>query len=64
MEPALPRTGTSSPPTISRAQRAHYRLSWDERLARNARDATAERMTLTLFGIPDRLTTFLGLATA
>lgn len=64
MEPTLPRTGACSPPTISRAQRAHSRLSWDERLARNARDATHERITLPLFGIPERLATFLGLATA
>jgi hypothetical protein len=64
MEPALPRMGASSPPTISRALRAHYRLSWDERLARNARTEAAEQVTLTLFGLPDRLATFLGLATA
>ena len=64
MEPALPKTSASSPPTISRAQRAHYRLSWDERLARNARTEAAERITLTLFAIPDRLATFLGLAIA
>jgi hypothetical protein len=63
-EPVLPRTGAASPPTISRAQRAHYRLSWDERLARNARTAATERITLTLFGIPERVATFLGLATA
>ncbi len=64
MRPALPPPPIVSPPTISRAQRAHYRLSWDERLARNARDATGERITLTLFGIPERLAIFLGLATA
>jgi hypothetical protein len=63
-EPLLPRTGAASPPTISRAERAHYRLSWDERLARNARTAATERITLTLFGIPERVATFLGLATA
>jgi hypothetical protein len=63
-EPILPRTGVASPPTISRAKRAHYRLSWDERLARNARSEATERITLTLFGIPERATTFLGLATA
>jgi len=63
-DPALPGTVASSPATISRAERAHYRLSWDERLARNARTEAAERITLTLFGIPDRLATFLGLATA
>lgn len=64
MEPALKKTGAFSPPTISRAQRAHYRLSWDERLARNARAEVSEQITLTLFGIPDRLATSLGLATA
>jgi hypothetical protein len=64
MEPALSPTIAFSPPMISRAQRAHSRLSWDERLARNARDAMAEQITLTLFGIPTRLATFLGLATA
>jgi hypothetical protein len=64
MEPTLESTATSSSPTISRAKRAHSRLSWDERLARNARSLAEERITLTLFGIPDRLAAFLGLATA
>lgn len=64
VEPALPSANTSSTPTISRAERAHSRLSWDERLARNTRTDQAGRITLTLFGIPDRLATFLGLATA
>lgn len=36
MEPVLKRTAVSSSPTISRAERAHSRLSWDERLARHA----------------------------
>lgn len=63
-EPALPRTDASFPPTISRAKLAHSRLSWGERLARNARTDEGERITLTLFGIPDRLATFLGLAMA
>jgi hypothetical protein len=63
MEPTLKRTSASASPTISRAERAHSRLSWDERLARNARTEAAGRITLTLFGIPDRLATFLGLTT-
>jgi hypothetical protein len=63
-EPALKRTGASSPLTISRAERAHSRLSWDERLKRNAPTDQADRISLTLFGIPDRLAVFLGLATA
>jgi hypothetical protein len=64
LEPVLGSTSASSPPTISRGQRAHFRLSWEERLARNARTEAAERITLTLFGIPDRLSAFLDLATA
>ena len=64
MRPVLPPPPIVSPATISRAQRAHFRLSWDERLARNARDATGEQITLTLFGIPERLATLLGLVTA
>ncbi|HET8842116.1 MAG TPA: hypothetical protein VFN35_11650 [Ktedonobacteraceae bacterium] len=64
VEPALKRTDASSPSTISRAERAHYRLSWNERLARNARTEVSERITLTLFGIPDRLAIFLGLVAA
>lgn len=62
-EPVLGSTAASSPPTISRAQRAHFRLPWEERLARNARTEAAERITLTLFGIPDHLAASLDLAT-
>jgi len=63
LEPALPSHPTASPPILSRAQRAHYRLSFAERLARNARDATAARPTITLFGVPDTFAAFLGLST-
>ncbi|MBO0781269.1 MAG: hypothetical protein J2P37_20815, partial [Ktedonobacteraceae bacterium] len=63
MEPTFKKPSAASSPTISRAARAHYRLSWDERLARNARTEAAERIRLTHFGIPDRLATFLGLPT-
>ncbi len=55
-------TVTSAP--LSRAQRAHSRLSWAERLARNARPLTAGRVTIRLFGIPDGFAISLGLATA
>jgi hypothetical protein len=51
------------PSTLSREQRAHYRLSWHERLARNARAPTARRPAITLFGIPDAFAAFLGLPT-
>jgi hypothetical protein len=33
-EPDLPANSALSPPTLSRAERAHYRLGWQERLAR------------------------------
>jgi hypothetical protein len=49
---------------LSRAQRAHYRLSWEERLARNARAPTAGQVTIKLFGIPENFAASLGLATA
>src|SRR5215471_15788719 len=47
---ALP---AQSPPIrlISRAERAHYRLSWAERLARDARRSAAPDVSIKLFGI-------------
>jgi hypothetical protein len=36
----------------TRAQRAHWRLSWKERLARNARPSTAPPLEVTLHGLP------------
>jgi hypothetical protein len=52
------------PATLSRAQRAHYQLSWEERLARNARAPIAGRVTISLFGVPAGFATSLGLASA
>jgi len=64
----LPETASSaqSPPIrfISRAERAHYRLSWAERLVRNARPKTAPEVSIKLFGIPDAFATALGLRIA
>jgi hypothetical protein len=53
------------PPTcpLSRAERAHQRLSWTERLARNAAAAAAPSVSITLFGIPDAFAEALGLTT-
>ncbi len=48
---------------LSRASRAHSRLSWAERLARNARAETALQVTIHLFGVPEGFATSLGLAT-
>ncbi len=57
-----------SPPKVevilSHVQQAHYRLSWAERLVRNARAPTAGQITIKLFGIPERFATSLGLTTA
>jgi hypothetical protein len=63
LEQVLPPHPEASPPILSRAQRAHYRLSVAERLARNARASRACRPTITLFGIPDAFAAFLGLST-
>jgi hypothetical protein len=49
---------------LSRAQRAHYRLDFQERLARNVRVPTASWVTIKLFGVPEGFATSLGLATA
>ena len=59
-----------SPPTaspdpadviLSRARRAHYRLAWAERLARNARPLTAGPVMIKLFGIPEDVAESIGL---
>jgi hypothetical protein len=45
---------------LTRSQRAHTRLAWTERLARNARPDHAGRVTIRLFGIPEGFITSLG----
>lgn len=54
-----------SPPArhLSRAQRAHWRLSWAERLARNAASSASCSVSITLFGIPDAFAEVIGLST-
>ncbi len=63
-EQATPPAASSKEVILSRAQRAHYRLSEAERLARNARAPTASRPRITLFGETFAFATWLGLATA
>jgi hypothetical protein len=46
---------------LTRRQRAHWRLSWSERLARNACSKLSPQIKLHLFGIPSAFATFLGL---
>jgi hypothetical protein len=57
---------TQSPPVrlLSRTERAHWRLTWAERLARNARPKSAPEVSIRLFGIPDAFATSLGLRSA
>ena len=66
IDTSLPPPAAVSPGTanviLSRAQRAHSRLSWQERLARNTRSETAQRVTIRLFGVPERFATSLGMA--
>ncbi len=63
VEPPPSASLTVKPVPLSRAQRAHYRLSWTERLARNVRDPTDGQITIKLFGVPEVFAAFLGLAT-
>src|SRR5229473_5834403 len=67
IEVSLPPPTSASPcqaeVILSRPQRAHSRLSWAERLARNARVPTASPVTIRLFGVPKGFATSLGLAT-
>jgi hypothetical protein len=46
----------------TRAERAHRRLSWAVRLARNAWAADSSRYACTVFGVVPALATFLGLS--
>jgi len=55
----VPRTASNCalPPfkavsTYYAAERAHWRLSWEQRLARNARLSNAPRLVVTLHGLP------------
>ncbi len=64
------RLAATSPPAqppparpLSRAQRAHWRLSWAERLARNAVPSASPPVSITLFGIPEAFAQSIGLQT-
>jgi len=45
---------------LSRAERAHARLSWAQRLVRNARPEDGGRVTIHLFGVPAGFATSFG----
>ena len=65
IEVSLPPPATVSPRTadviLSRAQRAHSRLSWATRLARNGRPPAAGQITIKLFGVPEGFAESIGL---
>jgi hypothetical protein len=45
----------------TRAQRAHYRLSWQQRMARNARLSSSSPLEVTLHGLPAAFAESIGL---
>jgi hypothetical protein len=53
-----PRAVTPAP--FSRAERAHARLAWAQRLARNARPKAAGQVTIKLFGVPEDFAELIG----
>jgi len=61
VEPPSPALLAVTPAPLSRAERAHTRLAWAERLAHNARPETSGRVTIKLFGIPQAFAAQLGL---
>jgi len=46
---------------LTRTQRAHWRLSWNERMARHARLSTAFPLEVTLKGLPAALAQSFGM---
>ncbi len=52
MESGRAASPSLSPAPLSRAQRAHSRLDWQERFARNGRAPGASQVTIKLFGVP------------
>ncbi len=64
VQQGLPVTPTLSPAPLSRAQRAHDRLTFQERLARHVRVSTAGQVTVKLFGVPADFAPSLGKAPA
>ncbi len=62
-EPPLP-AHPAPPGPLSRAERAQWRLSWTQQLARNAVTSTSAPVSITLFGVPDAFARSIGLAGA
>ena len=58
--PSLPAAPDRPALPLSRAQRAHYRLDWSERLIRNAPASPYGQVTVRLFGVPEGVAISLG----
>jgi hypothetical protein len=54
----------ATPVPLSRAQRAHWRLTWQHRLARNARPPSAPPIEMTIYGLSPAFAQSLGLRSA
>jgi len=59
--PTLPPAKPGRTLILSRGQRAHARLSWEQRLTRNAARPASSSVLVTLFGIPDAAAYAVGL---
>ncbi|HYU73063.1 MAG TPA: hypothetical protein VEL31_10325 [Ktedonobacteraceae bacterium] len=46
----------------TRAQRAHWRITWHERMARNARLSTALPLEITIYGLPASFAQYLNVS--
>src|SRR5712692_986786 len=60
--PVSPPVLTPSP--LSRAQRAHWRMTWQQRFARNARSPSAPPVVITVYGLSPVFAQTLGLRVA
>jgi hypothetical protein len=49
--PTHDRTVGTDEHVMTRQQRAHWRFSWEQRLAHNARPVTAPSLTITIHGL-------------
>jgi hypothetical protein len=60
--PAAEQTAQTSEQVVTRAERAHSRLSWEERLARNALPVNTPPLIVTLYGLPPTFVVSFGFA--
>jgi hypothetical protein len=60
--PSPPPAQSRGSPILSRAELAHRRLSWAQRLSRNAARAQSPQVSIQLYGIPADLAQTVGLA--